>query len=502
VIPTIRLCGLAAVAACLGCAGSARPTPTPTPDARTSLRLAIDSMVSQPQWRNAHWGILVVDPARGDTLYSRNAGKLFMPASNMKVITGAVALQQLGADYRYRTTVAARRTGTGPLVQGGVLRGDLVVIGRGDPTVSDHMRGDAMAPMREMADSLARLGVRRVAGRLVADGSAIQGPELGWGWAWDDLDYPYSAGVSGLYLNEGFTRVVVVAGARPGDRAAVRTAPLASLPAVISNVTTVARPAGDARLEEPALVRDSTSGSIVVTGAVAAGDSVVLDITYADQQAAYLAALEYALRGRGIVVAGGLDAHPDGGAVPVTDTLFTMLSPSLREIMPALQKPSQNQIAELLLKTLGLEKTGVGSADSGRRVVERQLAAWGADTAGFVIRDGSGLSRHDYLSPETLVRVFAAIQSHPDFMLFYDALPIAGVDGTIRGRMKTGAAYNNVRAKTGFIDRARSLSGYVTTADGHRLIFSMLANNWTLPTRAVEQVQDAVAQRLASLSLQ
>jgi D-alanyl-D-alanine carboxypeptidase/D-alanyl-D-alanine-endopeptidase (penicillin-binding protein 4) len=187
-----------------------------------------------------------------------------------------------------------------------------------------------------------------------------------------------------------------------------------------------------------------------------------------------------------------------GGGAPL-DTLFTLSSPPLREILPALQKPSQNQIAEVLLKTLGLERTGVGSADSGRRIIESQLVAWGADAEGFAVRDGSGLSRHDYVSPETIVRVLDAMRRSPDFAAYHDALPIAGVDGTLAGRMRGTPAQGNVRAKTGYVDRARSLSGYVRSADGELLLFSFLCNNWTTPVRAVERVQDAIAARLAAL---
>ena len=147
---------------------------------------------------------------------------------------------------------------------------------------------------------------------------------------------------------------------------------------------------------------------------------------------------------------------------------------------------------------LGLEKTGVGTPDSGRRVVERQIAAWGADTAGAAVRDGSGLSRHDYVSPETIVRVLDAMRRHAEFRTFYDALPIAGVDGTIGSRMKNSPAQGNVHAKTGTVDKARSLSGYVTTVDGRMLVFSFLCNNFTVPNRMVEQVQDAILVQLAA----
>ena len=178
-----------------------------------------------------------------------------------------------------------------------------------------------------------------------------------------------------------------------------------------------------------------------------------------------------------------------------------MRSPSLRDVLPFFEKPSQNQIGEILFKTLALETTGVGRADSAARVVERQVLAWGAAPDGFAIRDGSGLSRHDYVSPRTLLLVLDAIRRQPDFRLFYDALPIAGVDGTIRNRMKGTLAEGNLHAKTGTLDKARSLSGYVTTADGRLLLLSALCNNYVVPTRRVDRVTDAIGVRLASLRL-
>jgi D-alanyl-D-alanine carboxypeptidase/D-alanyl-D-alanine-endopeptidase (penicillin-binding protein 4) len=478
------------------------PTPVrtmPAPDVRKELVAFVDSLVSQPAWRSAHWGILIVDAERGDTLYSRNAGKLFMPASNQKLLTGAVALEQLGADHRFRTELSVAPTGAGDAVRDGVLRGDLVVTGYGDPSVSDHAAGDAMRPLLALADSLRARGIRRVSGRLVGGADVLPGPTLGFGWAWDDLDYPYSAGVDELFFNEGFTVIDVVGGAAPGAPVRVRTRPATTYPAVVVRATTV-EAAGGAR-PRPSVSWDAAGRTVEITGSVAPGDSVALQLTHREPRAAYLAALAEALDARGIVVEGGI-AVTDSAAVARAGTpIVTMHSPTLAELMPRLQKPSQNQIAELFLRAVGLEATGEGSADSGRAVVERQLVAWGAQPDGFAVRDGSGLSRHDYVTPETIITVLAAMRRHPSFRVFHDALPIAGVDGTIANRMKGTPAEGNVHAKTGYIDKARSLSGYVTTADGVPLLFSFLANNYTTTTRDVERVQDAVAARLAGMTL-
>jgi D-alanyl-D-alanine carboxypeptidase/D-alanyl-D-alanine-endopeptidase (penicillin-binding protein 4) len=162
---------------------------------------------------------------------------------------------------------------------------------------------------------------------------------------------------------------------------------------------------------------------------------------------------------------------------------------------------SQNQIGEILLKSMGRVVTGAGRADSGAAVVGRALLAWSADSAGFVVRDGSGLSRHNWLSPSTLVRVLEAVRQDSAFHVFHGALPLAGVDGTLERRMRSTAAAGNVRAKSGSMDRVRALAGYVTTAGGRNLVFAVLINGYTAPARDVEAALDRVAAHLASLSL-
>jgi D-alanyl-D-alanine carboxypeptidase/D-alanyl-D-alanine-endopeptidase (penicillin-binding protein 4) len=418
--------------ACATAMGTIRPG-----SSRGQLRHTIDSLTTQPVFRNAQWGVLIVNPRTGDTLYSKNAGKLFMPASNMKIITSAAALALLGPDYTYRTTFLA----DGP-VRDSLLDGNLLVIGRGDPTISDNMRGVATTVMDALADSIRAHGIRQVNGSLARVGDAFPDSVHGYGWEWDDLGEYYGSGVDELIFNEGM-------------------AP-----------TTVRPP--------PDTVRDS-----LYSGPAK------------DPGTGYLNALHDALVRKQIrVEAGVMDSILP---TPIKmDTLFTFISLPMRNIIPALMKPSQNQIAEILLKTIGLERGGMGTADSARKIVGQQLLAWGVQDDGFLIRDGSGLSRHDLVSPETLVRVLDRIQQDTAFAVFYNAMPIAGVDGTLKDRMKGTPAEGNVHAKTGSISAARSLSGYVTTADGERLIFSILSNNWTTPSSAVTGVADQIAAALAS----
>lgn len=465
----------------------------------------VDSLVDQSAFRGMQWGVLVVDPQTGDTLYSRNAGKVFVPASNQKLLTGAVALEALGPDFRFTTQFSTNGTFDS------VLTGDLLVRGFGDPSLSDHMAGSALLPFNAIADSLTARGIRRIAGNLRPHGDAFPGDTLGFGWAWDDMEFPYSAGVDELYVNDGFMNVSV-RGTRVGERPVVSLAPASQWPTVRNEAITMANDsatgpaAGRIRVSHVA----GNANVVVVSGTIAPGDSVTRQLTYLDHRLAYLQTLREALQRGRIPVGGGISLHSEqirrpiggGGAFePAGLPLFSTVSPPLSEILKAFEKPSQNQIGEILLRTLGRTRAGVGRPDSGARVVRDQLIAWGAPPDGFRVRDGSGLSRHNVVSPEVLIKVLAAMHKHTHFRVFRDALPVAGVDGTLRNRMRGTAAERKVHAKTGTLDMVRSLSGYVTTADGHTLLFSMLANHWLTPVREIERVQDTILIELASSSL-
>ena len=419
----------------IGACAPAGGAPTPARAPLAALRHSIDSLVNAPMFANSHLGVLIVSPGTGDTLYSRNAGKLFMPASNQKVLTGAVALALLGPDYRFTTVVGKRGD-----IRDGVLQGDLIVIGNGDPTISDRMQGSAATAMEAIADSIKARGISRVTGVIRQGGNAFPDSIYGYGWEWDDLSGSSGAPVDELLYNEGMVQRSIRIGGRD---------------------TTVS-------------IATRTPGH------------------------AYLSALYLALSRRGVPVDSLVDLDVDSLSLPY-DTLYSFQSPPLREILKYFLKPSQNQIGEVLLKTIGRERTGVGVADSGAAVVHRQLVEWGADSAGMVVYDGSGLSRHDLVSPETLVKILVAMmRDSATFAVFHDALPIAGVDGTIRTRMRGTPAENNLRAKTGTIEFVRSLSGYVSTADDDILVFSFLSNHFTVPVSQITRIQDVMGALLAS----
>jgi D-alanyl-D-alanine carboxypeptidase/D-alanyl-D-alanine-endopeptidase (penicillin-binding protein 4) len=463
--------------------------PMPLVDDRAALRHSIDSMLAAPDTRSARWGVLIVDPERGDTLYSHDAGKLLVPASNQKILTAAVALDALGPEYRYETPFI-----TEGIIRGGVLEGNLLIQGQGDPTVSDHIAGDAMLPLQAVADSIAARGITRIRGRLLPVGNAFPDANIGHAWEHDDLATSSGAAIDELLFNEGIAQVIVMAGMSAGDTVTARTSPARSFPRlrVVATTTDSAGPDSVARVSA---VKDTLLGDVVVSGTIPQGDSTSITVAFRDPSTAYVAALREALSDRGVVV-------EDSSVVTNAsrrDTLFVMRSPPLSEILSAFLKPSQNQIGEVLFKTVALVQTDTGTARVARRLFSERLRAWGAADGGFLVWDGSGLSRQDLVSPETLIRVLDTMRRHQHFQTYYDAFPVAGVDGTLRTRMRGTAAEANARGKTGTLSNVRSLSGYVTTADGRLLLYSVLCNNYLVPTAYVSRVQDTIAVRLARL---
>ena len=463
--------------------------PSPAVENRESLRRAIDSMLAAPEVRHARWGVLIVDPELGDTIYSRDAGKLLVPASNQKILTSAVALDALGPDYRFRTPVLA----AGEL-RDGTLAGDLLIAGRGDPSVSDHMAGDAMLPLLAMADSLRSRGVQRIRGRVVAFGNAFPDANVGYAWEYDDLSTSSGAAVDELLFNEGIATIQVRGSERAGEPPQVRTAPARSFPRLRIEAMTVARGWGRDSTAQLNAIKDTIRGEVVVSGTVPPGDSATLTVTFRDPSEAYVAAFREALMKRGIAV--GDSASPPAMRV---DTLFVMQSPTLAQILPQFLKPSQNQIGEMLFKSVALTRTDTGAARVSRRIVGERLRSWGAASDGFLVWDGSGMSRQDLVSPETLVHVLDAMRRSPHFLVYYDAFPVAGIDGTLRTRMRGTVAEANVRGKTGTLSNVRSLSGYATTADGRTLIYSILCNNYLVGTDYISRVQDSIGVRMARL---
>jgi D-alanyl-D-alanine carboxypeptidase/D-alanyl-D-alanine-endopeptidase (penicillin-binding protein 4) len=243
--------------------------------------------------------------------------------------------------------------------------------------------------------------------------------------------------------------------------------------------------------------RDPVEESVLVLGSVPlGGDTLRRSVAVRSPGEFYLRALRQVLESEGIVVA-GVSSVVRGFDRARCRVLFTQASPALSEILKPLLKISQNLYAETLVRAIGLD-AGEGSFEKGREVLAGILRAMAIEEGTYSYADGSGLSRLNLLSADLLVRLLRFMYRHPRFAHFYEALPIAGVDGTIENRMKGSRAENNVRAKTGTLAYVRALSGYVRTDDGEMLAFAMLANNFLVSSSAAEYVQDLALERLAN----
>ncbi|MCX7906885.1 MAG: D-alanyl-D-alanine carboxypeptidase/D-alanyl-D-alanine-endopeptidase [Bacteroidetes bacterium] len=456
-----------------------------------SLRARIERLLDQPAFANAFWGVEIRSLQSGRIWYARNARKSFVPASNLKLLTTAAALDQLGAEWRFETSLYA----DGPIADG-LLRGDLVVRGGGDPTIGARFFGDnPLAVFEAWADSLLRGGVRVITGDIIGDDDAFDDLPLGYGWSWDDEVYGYSAQISALSFNENVIEVRLLAGAEPGSPARLVVRPETDYVRLYNQTLTL--PADSALRER--YDRERAGNTFYVRTRLPVGQEVRARLSVDNPTLYFTTVLYETLQRRGIQVLGRprdvdeLSIKPDYGRMRL---LWTHRSPPLREIVRVINKISQNLYAELLLRALGRARFGVGSAEAGIRAARESLVRAGLDTSRVVMVDGSGLSRLNLITPQDLVKVLLFMRGHPHGDAFFESLPIAGVDGTLANRMRRGPARGRVRAKTGFVGHVRTLSGYLQTQRGEWLVFSLMANHYTVPTAAVNEAQDRLLELL------
>jgi serine-type D-Ala-D-Ala carboxypeptidase/endopeptidase (penicillin-binding protein 4) len=487
------------------------PTPQPTPVApRTleELRARIGEILARPEFAASRLSLKVSSLDTGRVIFEQDARKWMQPASNMKLYTVAAALDRLTPDYRFVTSVYAPARPDAA----GTLRGDLVVYGRGDPSfaVRFNPEGDTdyFRAIEELAASIQAAGVRRVEGDLVGDESYFKGPPVSTGWEWDDLQWYYGAEVSALTVNDNSVDLSVKPGASVGAPARITVGPSLPLVTILDRTTTSER--GTTR--ELSVNRPLGQNVIEVRGRLPIDDrGYTASLAVSRPALVFTTMLRSVLERRGVVFTGQtrtVDAQgrADGQPLQVSSLveIAARKSPPLSVIAAQVLKPSQNLYAELLLRTLGkLNPTAdpkLTSEDAGAQVVRNFLTQAGIDPSGLVMLDGSGLSRADLVTADTTLQLLTYMNRHRFSVAFRDALPIAGVDGTLRNRMKGTPAHGNVRAKTGTLGTATSLSGYVLSAAGERLAFSLMINNPPRDANPRAEFTDAVAVLLASFA--
>jgi serine-type D-Ala-D-Ala carboxypeptidase/endopeptidase (penicillin-binding protein 4) len=417
-----------------------------------------------------------------------------MPGSTMKVVTLAAAAELLGWDHRFETRIVT----TAPL-DNGVLRGDLVVVGGGDPSISE--RSDVPGVLTALARHVRDAGITRIEGGIIGDDDLFEDQGLGAGWTLDNMPYGYSAPVTALEYNEGAVDLVIRAGAVDRDPVAIQIRPEGSGLVVDNRLVTVAE-SGTGRLT---LRRLPGSKRVIVEGQIPAKAAPFARTASVDNPTAFfVSAFRGALNAEGIQVAGDaadIDDFPEKPDMSGARTLATHTSMPLRELAAAMMKVSQNQYAETLLRHLGGTGAMGATGATGAQQVRTLLKSWGIADDSYVIADGSGLSRYNYVSSDMLVRLLAHMREDPKHAaVFPSTLPVAGRDGPLSRRLAGTPAEGRVRAKTGTVDNVRAIAGYVHAMNGETLIFSIIANNFTAPASIIDTAADRALVRLATLA--
>jgi serine-type D-Ala-D-Ala carboxypeptidase/endopeptidase (penicillin-binding protein 4) len=512
------------------------------------VQARLAALLDQPKFAHARLGALIVvadsalaGAARGGrVVFERDADKLFTPASNMKLYTSAAALDAFGPDFTLRTSVYA----AGPITKGGTLRGNLIFYGRGDPNLSARFDRDAegkpnrldeftpaerITAIESLADQIKARGVRLVAGDLVADDSYFATEGLGAGWGWEDLQHYYGAEVSALTVNDNAVTFAVKPAARAGEPPFIAVQPQTGYVTVVNRARTITAAEAGGKGTRIGVNRPLRSNEVEFFGTIPQGaKEFKVNVAVHDPARFAGVLLKEALARRGVRVTGRVvrvDAHARL-TQPLDEAKLTEIagvtSAPLAALLKVVNKPSQNLHTELLLRQLGVRAAqgAVGSAEgaagAAENVVElddygrpksaesrgldalrRFLAKAGVDAERLSLRDGSGLSRQDLISPRATVQLLLFMHAHPHAAAFRDSLPVAFVDGTLWNRMRDTPAASNVRAKTGSLSHVRSLSGYVTTKRGQTLVFSLMGNNYTGAGGDVTGLYDQICALLA-----
>ena len=501
---------------------NASATAANAPRTLAELLVRIEQIVHQPALEPGFFAVKIVSLDTGAVIFEQDANKFVRPASNMKLYTVAAGFDRLTPDYRFITSAYAKEK-----VDDGKIKGDLIIYGRGDPSLAARFNnGDYFKGINDLADRIVAAGVKRVKGDLVGDESYFNGDPLGSGWEWEDLTWSYGAPVSALTVNDNAIDLTIKPGDRGGAPVVITSGPpAASFMTIANRATTTAR----GSKSDLNIHRGLGANTLEISGTLAIGDNGFTGgVAIPDPALAFVTMLRDALAKKGVKIEGRLRTvnarsgasvvlNPSAGAqlanspppaAPVE--IASLQSPPFSLIAAHTLKPSQNLYTEIILRTLGkmrLAPAGESSATTvrddeaaGLQVVRDVLRQAGVGDTELALNDGSGLSRNDLIMADATVELLTFMSKHQYFAQFRDALPIAGVDGTLRTRMRGTPAEGNVRAKTGSLSSVASLSGYVTTASGEHLVFSMMLNNYPDAAAVRRESIDALAVLLASFA--
>jgi D-alanyl-D-alanine carboxypeptidase/D-alanyl-D-alanine-endopeptidase (penicillin-binding protein 4) len=482
------------------------------PAGNAKFRQTVETTLADPMAQQSFIGILVVDAETGKTLYELNADKFFTPASNTKLFTTTLAVSTLGPDYRFRTTIET----SGTLDSAGRLRGNLVLVGRGDPDFSNrYMPFDAKnpfdgtpdKPVADLADAIVAKGVKEIDGDIVGDDSYFPYDPYPEGWAIGDVPFYYGAPVSAICLDDNSLDLKVTPGDSVGAAAWVSVEPWPGYDVYDYDVTTGAT---DSLVQFDVVLQPGPK-PYLLRGSVPLGHATIDEPLAMPDPASYAAALlKRLLEARGVRITGIARAQhgplpaegmaldpPRQASSPAEMANRTVLaerdSQPLIEIIRVLNKVSQNLHAELLLHAVAKQKTGVGSLSAGLQIEKDFLKSIGIPDGDVLLDDGSGLSRENLVTPRAVVALLEYDRKQPWGEAYFSTFPVAGVDGTLDNRMIGTPAAGRLEGKTGSVEHTQALSGVATTLNGEQVIFSMFDNHNGAKGRDAIKILDAIA---------
>lgn len=508
------------------------PTPIPTPppvsgqtlsDLQSKIRLSL----GRYELRRGNIGIKIVSLDTGKVVYEENAEKYFMPASNMKSFTIAAAMEKLTPNFRFVTSVYANSQPDAS----GAIKGDLTIYGRGDVSISTSFNnGDYYKGLDALADKIAQAGVKRIEGNLIGDESYFSGNPIPLSWEWDDLQWYYGAEISALPLNDNALDLSVTPSSAVGMSCIVRLLPFNPVMRIVNRCATTA----SSVKRDLTVKKDLDQNVLEISGTMPVGDKGFTNyVTVSHPAELFVALLRQRLEQKGVVITGQTRVVNAANSIfntktwrtpnnqigitdkPIPIEIAKLESPPFSIIAAKTMKPSQNLYTETILWTLGEEiRMTFGnmtespfanpkstSSERGVFVVQNFLQQQVGISADSIIQwDASGLSRHNLVTPASLVQIYTYMAKRSRYANeWLNSLTIGGVDGTLQNRFKGTRTNGNVRGKTGTIDQVSALSGYVTTVSGEKLVFSILVNGVNDGRLRVSAIDEIVAQ-LANFS--
>lgn len=452
------------------------PTTTTKSICPSQVATAIDAVINRPLFSRGRWGILVQPLSTGQTLYSRDAEKYFTPASNLKLLTTAAALQQLGANFRIRTSIYQNGNG--------VLR----VVGRGDPSLSDTQ-------LQKLAQQLKQKGITQIR-QLITDDSYIQGDIVNPTWQWEDVQSDDGAPVSSFILNQNiFSFKLVPQAVGKSLQVVWIDASEAKQWRIINQSATVAQN----QLTYVNVTRELSGTVLRIQGQLTTNsEPYLINLPVVDPNYYFLRRFRSALAtekitlGQTLIVNGGVNQ----------EEIAFVESPPLSELLMETLQNSNNLYAEALLRALAVKKTRVKnqtSADVGLEVVKASLTKLGVDPANYILVDGSGLSRRNLVTPQAFVQTLRGMARTPTAYIYRASLPVAGKSGTLKNRFQDTPAEGIVQAKTGTLTGVVSLSGYMNAPKYEPLVFSIIVNQSDQSATVVREAIDEVVVLLTQL---